>query len=157
MIARLYRFALCAFPRRHRDAYAAEMIDAFERELARRRAQGPRATLPFAVAAFTNLLVMGIAERRRRHVVRFGYFFSALDFTLAWRMLLRYPGLSIVGVFGMAVGIAIATAAFTKRGSASRAGSWITAATGTPFRPVAVDFLLKMRRSHCLHGEPVEP
>ena len=39
----------------------------------------------------------------------------ALDFTLAWRMLVRYPGLSIVGVFGMAVGIAIAAGAFTDR------------------------------------------
>ena len=39
--------------------------------------------------------------------------FSALDFTLAWRMLVRYPGLSLVSVFGMAVGITIAAGAFT--------------------------------------------
>ena len=38
--------------------------------------------------------------------------FSSLDFILAWRVLLRYPGLSLVGVFGMAVGIAVATGAF---------------------------------------------
>jgi len=35
------------------------------------------------------------------------------DLRLAWRMLVRYPGLSIVCVFGMAIGIAIATGAFT--------------------------------------------
>ena len=57
-------------------------------------------------------IATGLAERRRRYVVRFGYVFSALDFTLAWRMLLRYPGLSIVSVFGMAVGIAVADGAF---------------------------------------------
>jgi predicted permease len=39
--------------------------------------------------------------------------FSALDFTLAWRMLLRYPGLSLVSVLGMSVGITIAAGAFT--------------------------------------------
>jgi putative ABC transport system permease protein len=39
--------------------------------------------------------------------------FSSLDFTLAWRMLLRYPGLSLVSVLGMSVGITIAAGAFT--------------------------------------------
>ena len=112
MIARLYRIALVAFPRRHRDAYAAEMIDAFERELARRRAAGSIAALAFAVAALANLVATGLVERRRRHVVRAGHFFSALDFTLAWRMLLRYPGLSTISVFGMSVGIAVAAGAF---------------------------------------------
>ena len=112
MIERLYRVALLAFPRRHRELYASEMIDAFERELARHRATGSLATLRFAIAAFANLIATGITERRRRHVVRAGYFFSALDFTLAWRMLLRYPGLSAVSVFGMAVGIAVSAAAF---------------------------------------------
>ena len=36
--------------------------------------------------------------------------FSSVDLRLALRMLVRYPGLTLVGVFGMAVGIAIATA-----------------------------------------------
>jgi putative ABC transport system permease protein len=112
MIARLYRMALLASPKRHRDLYAAEMIDAFERELGRRHSAGWWAQVKFATTAIIDLLATGIAERRRRHVVRFGYFFSALDFTLAWRMLLRYPGLSSVGVFGMAVGIALAAGAF---------------------------------------------
>ena len=112
MIARLYRIALLAFPTRHRDLYRSEMIDAFERELERHREHGLVAVIKFALAAFADLISAGIAERRRRHVVRFGYFFSVLDFTLAWRMLVRYPGLSLVSVFGMAVGIAIAAGAF---------------------------------------------
>jgi predicted permease len=112
MMTRLYRIGLTAFPRRHRDLYGPEMIDAFERELARRRSGGRWATLTFAAFAFTNLVATGIVERRRRHVVRFGRFFSILDFTLAWRMLVRYPGLSLISVFGMSVGIAVAAGAF---------------------------------------------
>lgn len=111
-MARLYRLALLAFPRWHRDLYAAEMIDAFERELAIRRRSSRLAAMRFAAAAVVNLLSSGAAERRRRHVVRFGYLFSALDFTLAWRMMVRYPGLSLVSIFGMAVAIAIAAGAF---------------------------------------------
>jgi predicted permease len=113
MIARLYRLALHAFPRRHRDLYQAEMLEAFERELAARRESGAHASARFVVAACLNAIHTGLAERRRWHVVRFGYAFSLLDFTLAWRMLLRYPGLSVVSVFGMAVGIAVATTAST--------------------------------------------
>ena len=72
MITRLYRLLLRAFPRRHRDLYAAEMIDTFERELALRRGDGFASTARFAVAAFINLISRGIAERRRHHVIRFG-------------------------------------------------------------------------------------
>jgi putative ABC transport system permease protein len=39
--------------------------------------------------------------------------FSTIDFRLALRMLIRYPGLALVSVIGMAVGIAIAAAALT--------------------------------------------
>ena len=39
--------------------------------------------------------------------------FSWIDLKLALRMLIRYPGLTIVSVVGMAVGIAIAAGAFT--------------------------------------------
>jgi hypothetical protein len=109
--SRLYRLALLAFPRRHRDLYAAEMIDAFSKEFARRR--GFVAAAVFVFAACANAIGAGIVERRRHEVRRLGYTFSALDFTLAWRMLIRYPGLSLVSVFGMAVGIAIATGAST--------------------------------------------
>jgi putative ABC transport system permease protein len=107
--SRLYRLALRAFPARHRRLYAAEMVDAFERQL---RTQRGTESARFVAAALLNAITSGIAERRRHHVIRLGYAFSSLDFTLAWRVLLRYPGLSVVGVFGMAVGIAVAAGAF---------------------------------------------
>jgi hypothetical protein len=51
MMARLYRLALRAFPTRHRDRYRAEMLDAFERQLAARRVAGGGAVARFVVAA----------------------------------------------------------------------------------------------------------
>jgi putative ABC transport system permease protein len=113
MIAVLYRLSLRAFPKLHRDLYQAEMLDAFEREVDARRAAGIGAVATFVAAACLDAISTGFADRRRRHVVRFGRGFSSLDFTLAWRMMLRYPGLSVIGVFGMAVGIAVAAGAFT--------------------------------------------
>jgi putative ABC transport system permease protein len=112
MIARLYRLALRAFPPRHRKRYQDEMLLAFEASLETTRKTGIVSTLTFVIAACLNAIGAGLAERRRHRVVRFGYAFSSLDFTLAWRVLLRYPGLSLVGVFGMAIGIAVATGAF---------------------------------------------
>lgn len=106
----LYQLALRAFPRRHRDLYAAEMIDAFERELT---ARAGRARLSFGLAACLNAIGTGLVERQRQRRIRKGPAFSTLDFTLAWRMLLRYPALSLVSVLGMSVGITIAAAAFT--------------------------------------------
>lgn len=109
-MTRLYQRVLRAFPRRHRDLYGAEMVDAFDREFTARTGG---ARLAFGVAACLNALGTGLAERTRQHRIRNGPAFSALDFTLAWRMLLRYPGLSIVSVLGMTVGITIAAGAFT--------------------------------------------
>ena len=112
---RLYVLALRAFPRSHRGAYAAEMIDTFERELAARmRGRSLSAGLWFVVAASLNVIGAGLGERLRRvGGLTAATGFSWLDVTLAWRVLVRYPGLTVVGVFGMAVGIAIATGAFT--------------------------------------------
>jgi putative ABC transport system permease protein len=109
-VTRLYQLALRAFPRRHRDLYGVEMIDAFDRELT---ARAGRARLSFGCAACLNAIGTGLVERQRQRRIRKGAAFSALDFTLAWRMLLRYPGLSLVSVLGMSVGITIAAGAFT--------------------------------------------
>jgi predicted permease len=88
------------------------MIDVFERELA---ARNRHARLSFTLAACLNALSTGVGERRRqrRTSIRRGPAFSMLDVTLAWRMLVRYPGLSLVSVLGMSVGITIAAGAFT--------------------------------------------
>ncbi|MCC7241918.1 MAG: ABC transporter permease [Acidobacteria bacterium] len=109
-MTRLYHLALRAFPRRHRERYAAEMTETFARALA---ARDGHARLSFALVACLNVLGTGLGERRRQRRLRQGPAFSALDFTLAWRMLLRYPGLSLVSVLGMSVGITIAAGAFT--------------------------------------------
>jgi len=109
-VTRLYQLALRAFPRRHRDLYGLEMIDAFDRELTARTG---RARLSFGCAACLNAIGTGLVERQRQRRIRQGPVFSALDFTLAWRMLLRDPGLSLVSVLGMSVGITIAAGAFT--------------------------------------------
>jgi putative ABC transport system permease protein len=110
----LYRVALHAFPARHRAAYAADMIDTFERELqARRRHGGAIAAARFGLAASANLIAAGLGERRRhRRVGHTNVLFSSLDFILAWRMMIRYPGLSIVAMFGMTMAIALAAGAF---------------------------------------------
>ena len=109
-----YSLTLLAFPRRHRAAYAAEMRDTFRHDLtARARRDGVWQALRFAVAACLNTMAAGIGERWHQQSANPGTStFSRLDFILAWRMLLRYPGLSIVSVLGIAVGIAIAAGAY---------------------------------------------
>jgi len=60
---RIYILALRAFPRRHRTAYAAEMIDTFEQELAA-QTRGPATwrTLLFVVAAWLNVVSAGLVH-----------------------------------------------------------------------------------------------
>jgi predicted permease len=109
MIARrLYEAALLAFPPRHRRHYRDEMIDTFEHELSW-RTTGRAA---FIITACLDAVAAGLAERRRDRTWRLGAVFSPLDLILAWRMLLRYPGLSFVSVLGISVGIAIASSMF---------------------------------------------
>lgn len=66
-----------------------------------------RQCLSFPVRFFIERL------REQRQDLDMSTGFTWIDLRLAARMLVRYPGLSIVSVLGMAVGIAIATAAFT--------------------------------------------
>lgn len=60
---------------------------------------------------FAHFLNARVRDRRDQTDMTTG--FSWIDLKLALRMLVRYPGLTIVGVVGMAVGMAISTAAFT--------------------------------------------
>jgi hypothetical protein len=113
---RIYIVTLRAFPRRHRDVYAAEMVETFEREYASRmHRSGTWRALAFAMAAWINVVSEGFGERHRwrRLGVAATSGVSWIDVVLAWRMLVRYPGLSIVGVFGMTAGIAIAAGSLT--------------------------------------------
>jgi putative ABC transport system permease protein len=112
---RLYAAMLRAFPPGHRRTYSSEMIDMFETELAVRMRAGNRwSVVRFVLAAWLNAIAAGIGERQRHRDARHMSmtWLSPLDVVLAWRMLLRYPGLSLVSVFGIAVGIAIAGGAF---------------------------------------------
>jgi putative ABC transport system permease protein len=59
----------------------------------------------------THFLAERFFERHRHADMSTGI--SGIDLKLALRMLVRYPGLTIVGVVGMAVGMAIAAAAFS--------------------------------------------
>jgi predicted permease len=89
------------------------MVDAFEREYADRARTGSAVRVAsFTIVACVNALVTGLDERWRQRQRRAGPLFSALDVVLAWRMLLRYPGLSLVAVLGIAVGIAIASGTY---------------------------------------------
>ena len=90
LATRLYLLALRAFPRRHRAAYTAEMIDTFERELARVRRRGLASALWFAAAASVNVIGAGLGERRRhrRAGLAAARGVAWTDVRLAWRMLL---------------------------------------------------------------------
>ena len=113
--ASIYRLALRAFPPGERAIYAAEMIDAFERELAARRARGQFVALRFIVAAWLDAARAGAGERRyqrnRRRLSRQGgamrIGMSWLDVKLGIRMLMRFPGLTIAGGLALAIAIGI--------------------------------------------------
>jgi putative ABC transport system permease protein len=112
---RIYRSVLRAFPASHRRAYGNEMVDAFRTELAARIQSGSRwRAVHFVLAAWLNTIAAGIGERQRHRDAHYMSmtWLSSFDVVLAWRMLRRDPGLTIVSVFGIAVGIAISGGAF---------------------------------------------
>ena len=62
-----------------------------------------------ALSFATHFFVERLRNRSRAADMSTG--FSWMDFKLGFRMLVRYPGLTLVGVFGMAMAIAIAAGA----------------------------------------------
>jgi putative ABC transport system permease protein len=120
----IYSLALWAFPSGHRARYAHEMIDAFTRELAARRNRPVR----FAVAACVDAVKAGIGERRyllrigriqrRGGAMRIGM--SWLDVKLGFRMLRRFPGLTIAGGLALAIAIGIGAAWYDLNGDFMR-------------------------------------
>lgn len=115
VICRLYALSLRAFPSRHRWRYGTEMADVFAQALATRRARGVLASLVFAASAIADAAAAGAGHRLRDYRTYPGITpgISRIDVVLAWRILVRHPGLSAVSVFGMAVGIAMAAGTFT--------------------------------------------
>ena len=105
------------------DDVLGDLEEAHRKRIERHgRAFGNLLTAVEAVDVAFSLMRERLRERRaagrpavpitepRRHSWTIGM--SLLDFKLGFRMLVKYPGLSVVGVFAMSVGIAIAAGYF---------------------------------------------
>jgi putative ABC transport system permease protein len=124
----VYALALRAFPQEHRAVYAREMIDVFERELAQRGVRGGMGRLRFSVVAAVDAARAGWGERRYRRKIgriqrqgaamRIGM--SWLDLKLGFRMLRRFPGLTIAGGLALAIAIGIGAAWYDLNGDFMR-------------------------------------
>ena len=101
-----------SLPRDVRDDVSGDLEELFNRRHLERGAVRARLWFWRQAAAFSiHFLLERLRDRRRQTDMSTG--FSWIDFRLAIRMLVRYPGLTIVSVLGMAVGITIAAGAFT--------------------------------------------
>ena len=105
---------------RDRNAVESEMTEEFRHHLELRTADLERRGLTRARAARQARLEFGHVEghlidaRASRGLARVDQLrFSALDVKLGVRMLVKYPGLSLVAVIGMSVAIAIGVGAFS--------------------------------------------
>jgi predicted permease len=106
-IALLVRCAAWLAPHAERGRWREEWLAELQ-EIA--RARGRRAALRVALGLAPDAMALRrLAAERRTSVMTM----SSTDLKLAMRMLVRYPGLTAVSVFGMAVGITIAAAALT--------------------------------------------
>lgn len=106
------RFLDFVLPSDVREDAQGDLEELFHRQreehgLTRARLWYCRQTLSFSL----HFSAERIRERHRQTDMSTGM--SWIDFKLAVRMLIRYPGLTLVGVLGMAVGITIAAGAFT--------------------------------------------
>lgn len=113
-----FRLGMFAFPPAQRDTFGGEAVEAFERELGARLAdQGRLAACAFVLAAALDAVRAGLGERRRLAFIdgprgvrggrptRMGM--SWLDVKLGFRMLRRYPGLTIASALALAIAIGI--------------------------------------------------
>lgn len=110
VVVRLYRRALVVLPRAFRKARGEAMVAMLADEWRDRRSIG-RAML--AVSAGIGLVRTAVAERvRPSSHPSSGPPVTWLDVKLGARMLVRHPGLTLVGGFGIAVAVAIGSVAF---------------------------------------------
>jgi predicted permease len=101
-----------ALPKDVRDDVSGDLLEMFHRrQRSSSRVEAWRWYWAQSAAFTLHFLAERVRQRRSRADMSTGM--SWIDLKLALRMLLRSPGLTIVGVLGMAVGIAIAAAAFT--------------------------------------------
>src|SRR5687768_4911597 len=118
LLVRLYRALLRLLPAPLRERHGGAMEDAFAELYAAERRRGTRALMVLCAGEAIDVIRTGIALRRRSVPAQAPSssglaFFSALDVKLGLRMLVKYPGLSLVAVVGMAVAIAIGSGAFS--------------------------------------------
>jgi hypothetical protein len=95
----VYRFALLAFPSKHRSVYGREMVEAFELTLAARRS-----VFPLLSAACLDAIRAGLGERRR-YQRRSAFAFIGRDLGHAIRALMKAPTFSLVTVLSIGIGI----------------------------------------------------
>src|SRR5688572_2158652 len=112
-LAVLLRIVALLVPAIQRGRWREEWLAELHQIAARR---GGAASLHAARGVFRDAVAMRRMVATRRHArTGAGLFsaFSAMDFTLGVRMLVRYPGLTAVAVLGLAVGIMISAGAFS--------------------------------------------
>ena len=123
---RLFRITVRLYPRRFRVEYGSEMDALFRRRMIRASSAGSAPLIWALLLAFQDVLTGAVAERfparrtsRRdamfsaRSVPGFGAFDGlALDFKLGGRMLVRYPGLTVIAGLAMAFAICVGTVIF---------------------------------------------
>lgn len=123
---RLFRVCVRLYPRRFRIDYGAEMEALFRRRMIRASSAGSAALMRALLLAFQDLLAAAVAERfPRRRAARGHDMFPArsrrgfrafdgltLDLKLGARMLVRYPGLTLIAGLAMAFAICVGTVIF---------------------------------------------
>lgn len=112
-VPRVARFLLQRVaPDDARDDVTGDLEEMFHRQRDSRGLAAARLWYWRQVAAFVRRFTIERFRASRKHI-DMSTGFSWMDFKLAVRMLIRYPGLTIIGVLGMAVGIMIAAGAFS--------------------------------------------
>ena len=123
---RLFRVCVRLYPRRFRVEYGSEMEALFRRRMIRASSAGSAPLMWALLIAFQDVLAGAVAERfPARRTARGHAMFSArsvqgfrafdglsLDFKLGGRMLVRYPGLTVIAGLAMAFAICVGTVIF---------------------------------------------
>jgi predicted permease len=123
--ARLFRACVRLYPRRFRGEYASEMEAVFRGRMIRASSAGSAPLLWALLSAFHDVLAGAVAERFPARTPRGQAMFSprsvdvfrafdglSLDFKLGGRMLVRYPGLTVIAGLAMAFAICAGTVIF---------------------------------------------
>jgi putative ABC transport system permease protein len=119
---RLFRVCVRLYPRRFRVEYGSEMDALFRRRMIRASSAGSAPLMGALLLAFQDVLAGAVAERlparrtARGQAMFSGHFRAfdglSLDFKLGGRMLVRYPGLTVIAGLAMAFAICVGTVIF---------------------------------------------